>query len=219
MRVNQTQVGSSGQTGAPTDTKGSPSTSKQRDDGGKESRFGSALDKKVSAKEAAVQKQDGDPLEEALDEVPSAFTQMPPAPAMQVTSASSGAAVSGPPEIRAIEFEIVHALEVAGPNEVRIHFEAQALDGLSITLNREGGVLQVSMQVNSPEMARFLEAHAATLAQRLDMPDRPAFISIETRSADPRDSRGNSQGGNQQERDAERDEASSQSNDAGAVGR
>lgn len=171
-----------------------PEHSRQDDSHGK--RFGSALEKKASEKKHLERHAaSNDPMTPAF---PAQLPFQPQSFASPIESTATGA-VAGvlPPEITALSGEILHALEVNGPNEVRIQFDAAVLDGLSVTLTKEGGALHVSLQAASPEMARFLEVHAASLAQSLERPERAAFISIETRphAGDHHGGRGQGGGG------------------------
>jgi hypothetical protein len=156
-----------------------PRTDKDRGDDSPARRFGSALEKKATEKKMNQSGESGDlsappPLSQLPFQPPS-FA----APAESTATSAVGAVM--PPELAALEGEIQHAIDVSGPNEIRIQFDAAVLDGLSVTLTREGGALQVNLQANSVEMARFLEVHAASLAQSLERPDRSAYISIEAR--------------------------------------
>lgn len=206
MKVSNPQAGAGNPaTSSPAGNQNSVGGNRSEED--KEKKFGSALEKKANEKSGLDKRPGADSMANGNAAINHAlFMAQPQAPVAETSSASAATGVI-PAEINALHSEITHALEVSGPNEVQLHFDAQVLDGLSVTLNREGGMLQVSMQVNSPEMARFLEAHASTLAQRLERPERPAFISIETRGA-PRQDEGSYQqgGGHQQGRDRNSDE-------------
>ncbi|MCW5964614.1 MAG: hypothetical protein KIT83_11295 [Bryobacterales bacterium] len=170
----------------------------RKSEGEKEKKFGSALDKKAQERRGVEKQAGADSTAEGPSPLHLAFLASQPPVSVAETGSAAAACGAVPPTVEAIHSEIVYAIEAAGPNEIRIEFDSQVLDGLSIALTREGGMLQVSMQVNSPEMARFLEAHASTLAQRLDRPEQPAFISIETRSAPRQDGGGYQQGSGQQ---------------------
>ncbi|MCU0228771.1 MAG: flagellar hook-length control protein FliK [Bryobacterales bacterium] len=213
MKVSHTQKGSPTQSGS-TDA---ASRADRKDTGGKESRFGNALDKKAAEKEAPERATQGDPLADARMGVLPAFAQTLHPTTQASAGPVSASATTTPPEITALQHEISHSLEVTGPNEVRIQFDSKTFDGLSVTLTREGGALQVSMQASSPEIARFLEAHAASLAQRLEQPERAAYIRIETTNPGSRDSGGNAQGDRQRDRDDDRDRQSAANNPEGAT--
>jgi hypothetical protein len=170
-------------------------------------RFGSALEKKATEKKKM--EQSGESGELSAPPPLSQLPFQPPSFAAPVEAAATGA-VGGvmPPELAALAGEIQHAIEVSGPNEIRIQFDAAVLDGLSVTLTREGGALQVNLQANSLEMARFLEVHAASLAQSLERPERSAYISIEARPQPGERQGGRGQEDRQDEQRERRDQGS-----------
>lgn len=170
-------------TRVPANTRGStpPETSQKDSDRDRASegkpRFGEALQKRASQRQANAE----DMLERAGAPGLPPWLQQAPTVSPAELAQTGGVGAVMPPEIAALSDEIQHTLETHGVNEVRIQFDASVLDGLSVTLTRDGGMLQVALQAASPEMARFLEVHASSLAQTLERPGQQAFISVETR--------------------------------------
>lgn len=203
MKISSSQTQSSGSGPAQGASQAPPAQRTENREEGKSKSFDTALGKKASQKEEAEKRgASASGLEAGAPPLPAFLAQPSFAAPVETTQTASVGAVL-PPELAALSGEIQHAIEVSPSGSVRIQFEASVLDGLAVTINREGGMLHVSLQTGTPEMARFLEVHAASLAQTLERPERPAFISIETRPHQSDSHGGGRQGSGQQQEDRE----------------